>query len=228
MWVLACSRSALLSPFHPIAKTTLFSGLSKAAPTTPTTLSVGEASAPSSDDAPVTTATQLTHLTTSPRRSLAATAIIASLTDAVSTPTSTTMPVPPSSTAAPPLTTPTAQSLTVVIPPVPLPAPPPGIETRPPRKPENATLPKELSMQPWGHGKGQGGGRRGKGGRGGRGGRVAKENAADNPANANANTDPNVYQDGLLSPASRRRIDILNKWVYAPDAAIDAIFLYQC
>ena len=26
MWVLACSRSALLSPFHPIAKTTLFIG----------------------------------------------------------------------------------------------------------------------------------------------------------------------------------------------------------
>ena len=27
MWVLACSRSALLSPFHPIAKTTLFIGV---------------------------------------------------------------------------------------------------------------------------------------------------------------------------------------------------------
>ena len=46
-----------------------------------------------------------------------------------------------------------------------------------------------------------------------------KENAADNLTNANANTDPNVYQDGLLSPASRRQIDILNKRVYAPDGS---------
>ena len=33
----------------------------------------------------------------------------------------------------------------------------------------------------------------------------------------NSNPDPNVYQPGLLSPASRRRIDTLNKRVYAPD-----------
>ena len=46
-----------------------------------------------------------------------------------------------------------------------------------------------------------------------------KENAADNPANANTNTDPNVYQDGLLSPASRHQINILNKRVYAPDGS---------
>ena len=46
-----------------------------------------------------------------------------------------------------------------------------------------------------------------------------KENATDNPINANANTDPNVYQDGLLSPASCHRIDILNKQVYAPDGS---------
>ena len=50
-----------------------------------------------------------------------------------------------------------------------------------------------------------------------------KENAADNPtnanANANANTDPNVYQEQLLSPASRCRIDILNKRVYTPDGS---------
>ena len=211
---------SLLSTARPsfVFDTFLSGGLSKAAPTTLTTLSVGEVSAPSSDDVPVTTATQLTCLTTSPHRSLVATAIIVSLTDAVSTPASTPMSVPPSSTAAPPPTTPTVQSLTAVIPPVPLPAPPPRIETRPPQKPENATLPKELSMQPWGHGKGRGGWR-GKGGQGGQGGRVAKENAADNLANANANTDPNIYQDGLLSPASCRRINILNKRVYAPDGS---------
>ena len=155
---------SLLSTARPsfIFDTFLSGGLLKAASTTPTTLSVGEASAPSSDDAPVATATQHTHLTTSPCRSLVATAIMASLTDAVSTPASMPMPVPPSSTAAPPPAIPPAQSLSAVAPPVPLPAPPLEIETRPAQKPTNTTLPKELSMQPWGCGKGRGSGEEGE------------------------------------------------------------------
>ena len=44
------------------------------------------------------------------------------------------------------------------------------------------------------------------------------KNAMQNATNT-ANTDPNIYQEGLLSPASQRRIDILNKRVYAPDGA---------
>ena len=155
---------SLLSTARPsfIFDTFLSGGLLKAASTTPTTLSVGEASAPSSDDAPVATATQHTHFTTSPCRSLVATAIMASLTDAVSTPASMPMPVPPSSTAAPPPAIPPAQSLSAVAPPVPLPAPPLEIETRPAQKPTNTTLPKELSMQPWGCGKGRGSGEEGE------------------------------------------------------------------
>ena len=151
--------------------TFLSAGLSKAAPTTPTTLSVANAlvnaSAPSSDNASVATTTQLTPATTSPRSSLAATTIIASLTDAVSTPTSTPVPVPPSSTAARPPGIPATQPLTAVIHPVSIPGPPLGIETRPARKPTNATVPKELSTQPRGRGKGRGGRGKGKGGRGG-------------------------------------------------------------
>ena len=131
---------------------------------------------------------------TSPRRSLASAAILASLTTAS---TATTAPATLSSAANHP-----TNPLTTATPPASLATPPSG-----PGK-QNAK-----GGQPRGRGWGRGGGGRGRR----KGGGVANENTADNSANTNANTDPNVYQDGLLSPASRRRIDILNKRVYAPD-----------
>jgi len=55
-------------------------------------------------------------------------------------------------------------------------------------------------------------------GRKGQRGRVVNENAMQNTTNT-ANTDPDIHQVRLLSPASRCRIDILNKRVYTPDGA---------
>jgi hypothetical protein len=149
---------------------------------------------------------QPTPHATSPRRSLAATSIIASLTadsGSVSIPAST--PVSADSTAA--------------TPPVSLPA---GVETRPARKPATATLPKDLVTQSRGRRRGRGRGGRGRGGRGrgGRGGGVAKENFATTTDDAtSSNPDPDVHQVQLLSAASRHRIDALNKRVYPPDGA---------
>jgi hypothetical protein len=48
-----------------------------------------------------------------------------------------------------------------------------------------------------------------------RGGRVANENTTENVSSI----DPDVHQVKLLSAASRRRIDALNKQVYPPDSA---------
>jgi hypothetical protein len=104
--------------------------------------------------------------------------------------------------------------LTVVTLPAPLPGPPLGVETRPARKPVNTTVPKGPSTKFRGRGRGRGRGAKGGGGRG-RGGGVGKENSTEDATNSSS--EPNVYQPGLLSPASRRRIDILNKRVYAPD-----------
>ena len=171
-------------------------------------------------DAERAAAAQPTPPATSPRRSLAATAIIASLTGAVSIPPPTSTPVPSSLVATPPPSTATPATLSsnVVTPTAPLPGPPLGIETRPARKPVNTSVPKGPSTQSRGRGRGRGRRAKGGGGRGGgrgRGGGVGKENSTEDATNSNP--DPNVYQPGLLSPASRRRIDTLNKRVYALD-----------
>jgi len=106
-------------------------GLSKATPAAKNTPSTANAF-----DSEQATAAQPTPPATSPHRSLVATAIIASL-------------------SGPPLTATTAAlSLTAATPPAPLPTPPLGVETRPPRKPVNITLPKEPSTQAHGRGRG--------------------------------------------------------------------------
>jgi len=73
----------------------------------------------------------------------------------------------------------------------------------------------EGGTQPRGRGHGRGRAR-GRGGHGGRGRRLVNENAEESTSN-----DPDVQEvrSLRLSPASRRRIDALNKRVYPPDGA---------